>query len=95
MALLLSVGQNLFDRENYVNDLAKDLGIEQKLLTSNAGPNYIAVGSQLYPIPSHLLSGETPHISSFITSGLFSLSGKVRAAGTFSFPVLHRMTINR
>ncbi|MED3877259.1 protoporphyrinogen oxidase [Lysinibacillus capsici] len=78
--------ESFFDRENYVNDLAKDLGIEQKLLTSNAGPNYIAVGSQLYPIPSHLLSGETPHISSFITSGLFSLSGKVRAAGDFFIP---------
>jgi len=55
-------------------------------MTSNAGPNYVAVGSQLYPIPSHLLSGETPHISSFITSGLFSLSGKVRAAGDFFIP---------
>ncbi|MEK5233217.1 protoporphyrinogen oxidase [Lysinibacillus sp. FSL K6-0232] len=78
--------ESFFDRENYVNALAKDLGIEQKIRTSNAGPTYIAVGSALYPIPSHLLSGETPHISSFITSGLFSLSGKVRAAGDFFIP---------
>ncbi|MED4886843.1 protoporphyrinogen oxidase [Lysinibacillus sp. FSL R7-0073] len=78
--------ESFFDRENYVNALAKDLGIEHKIMTSNAGPHYVAVGSQLYPIPSHLLSGETPHISSFITSGLFSLSGKVRAAGDFFIP---------
>ncbi len=75
--------ESFFDRENYVYHLAKDLGIEQELMTSNAGPTYVAVGSQLYPIPSNLLSGATPHISSFITSGLFSLSGKIRAAGDF------------
>lgn len=78
--------ESFFDRENYVSALAKDLGIEQKIQTSNAGPTYVAVGSQLYPIPSQLLSGETPYISSFITSGLFSLSGKVRAAGDFFIP---------
>ncbi len=33
-----------------------------------------------------VLSGETPHISSFIESGLFSLSSKVRAAGDFFIP---------
>ncbi|MFB7158654.1 protoporphyrinogen oxidase [Lysinibacillus sp. NPDC056232] len=78
--------ESFFDRENYVYALAKDLGIEQEMITSNTGPTYVAVGSQLYPIPSNLLSGATPHASSFITSGLFSLSGKVRAAGDFFIP---------
>jgi len=78
--------ESFFDRENYVYTLAKDLGIEQELITSNTGPIYIAVGSHLYPIPSNLLSGATPHVSSFITSGLFSLSGKIRAAGDFFIP---------
>ncbi len=87
MASSSSADQNpFFDRENHVHVLAQDLGIEQEIITSNSGPTYVAVGSQLYPIPSSLMSGATPHISSFITSGLFSLSGKIRAAGDFVLP---------
>ncbi|MFJ7952271.1 protoporphyrinogen oxidase [Lysinibacillus sp. NPDC096418] len=78
--------ESFFDRHNDVYALAKDLGIENELITSNAGPTYIAVGSQLYPIPGSLMSGEAPHISPFITSGLFSLSGKIRAAGDIVLP---------
>lgn len=78
--------ESFFDRQNDMYTLAKDLGIENELITSNAGPTYIAVGSKLYPIPSSLMSGETPHISPFIKSGLFSLSGKIRAAGDIVLP---------
>ncbi|MFJ7738620.1 protoporphyrinogen oxidase [Lysinibacillus sp. NPDC097287] len=78
--------ESFFDRHDDMYTLAKDLGIENELITSNAGPTYIAVGSKLYPIPSSLMSGETPHISPFITSGLFSLSGKIRAAGDIVLP---------
>lgn len=78
--------ESFFDRQNDVYALAKDLGIEGELITSNNGPNYVAVGSRLYPIPSSLMSGEAPNISPFITSGLFSLSGKIRAAGDFILP---------
>ncbi|MEG0260056.1 MAG: protoporphyrinogen oxidase [Lysinibacillus sp.] len=78
--------ESFYDRQNDVYMLAKDLGIENELITGNAGPTYVAVGSQLYPIPSNLMSGATPHISPFITSGLFSLSGKIRAAGDFIIP---------
>ena len=78
--------ESFFDRQNDMYKLAKDLGIENELITSNAGPTYVAVGSQLYPVPSNLMSGATPHISPFITSRLFSLSGKIRAAGDFIIP---------
>lgn len=78
--------ESFFDRQNDVYMLAKDLGIENKLIMSKNGPTYVAIGSRLYPIPGSLLAGETPHISPFITSGLFSLSGKIRAAGDFILP---------
>ena len=78
--------ESFFDRQNDMYMLAKELGIENELITSNSGPTYVAVGSQLYPIPSNLMSGATPHIAPFITSGLFSLSGKIRAAGDFIIP---------
>lgn len=78
--------ESFFDRQNDIYRLAKDLGIEDELITSNAGPTYVAVGKRLSPIPSSLMSGETPHISPFLKSGLFSLSGKIRAAGDFIIP---------
>jgi len=78
--------ESFFDRENHVQALAKELSIEHEMITGDSGPTYVAVGSKLYPIPSSLMSGATPHISSFITSGLFSLSGKIRAAGDFILP---------
>ena len=78
--------ESFFDRENNIQALAKDLNIEHEMITGDSGPTYIAVGSKLYPIPSNLMSGATPQISPFITSGLFSLSGKIRAAGDFVLP---------
>lgn len=84
--------ESFFDRENHVQALAKELSIEHEMITGDSGPTYVAVGSKLYPIPSSLMSGATPHISSFITSGLFSLSGKIRAAEILFSRVLHGMT---
>ncbi|GLC89868.1 protoporphyrinogen oxidase [Lysinibacillus piscis] len=78
--------ESFFDRNGAVHSLAQELAIEQELVTSNTGPTYVAVGRHLYPIPSSLMSGATPHVSSFIMSGLFSLSGKIRAAGDFFIP---------
>ncbi|MFP3917260.1 protoporphyrinogen oxidase [Lysinibacillus telephonicus] len=78
--------ESFLDYMNSVRDLAKDLGIEKEMVSNNDGQTYVAVGSQLYPIPSNLMFGGALEVSSFITSGLFSLSGKVRAAGDLLLP---------
>ncbi|KGR75779.1 protoporphyrinogen oxidase [Ureibacillus sinduriensis BLB-1 = JCM 15800] len=78
--------ESFLDYKNSVRDLARDLGIEQQMIPNNDGQTYVAVGSTLYPIPNLLTFGGALEVSSFITSGLFSLSGKLRAAGDLLLP---------
>lgn len=78
--------ESFLDYKNSVRGLAKDLGIEQQMVPNNDGRTYVAVGSHLYPIPNLLAFGSALEVSSFITSGLLSLSGKLRAAGDLLLP---------
>lgn len=78
--------ESFLDYANSVRELVSELGIEHKMVSNNKGKTYIAVGSQLYPIPKGLMFGGSLEVSSFITSGLFSLSGKIRAAGDLLLP---------
>ena len=73
------------DAEN-ASRLAHDLGIAHKLVYSNSGQTYVAVGKELYKVPGNLLLGGSPKVSSFIASGLISLTGKIRAAGDLIIP---------
>lgn len=78
--------ESFFDQSGSVRSLASDLGIEQHIVHHNIGQTYVAVGGNLYPIPSNLLFGGSPEVSSFLTTGLISLSGKIRAAGDLVLP---------
>ncbi|MER1985628.1 MAG: protoporphyrinogen oxidase [Solibacillus sp.] len=78
--------ESFFDTCSSVRKLAKELNIEHELVQNNDGRTYIAVGNDLHPIPSNLLFGGSPAVSSFMTSSVFSLSGKVRAAGDLFLP---------
>ena len=78
--------------ESFIDDagnarrLAHDLGIAHKLVYSNMGQTYVAVGKELYKIPGNLLLGGPLKVSSFIASGFISLTGKIRAAGDLVIP---------
>lgn len=78
--------ESFIDDSGNVCRLAHDLGIAHKLVYNNVGQTYVAVGKELYPIPGSLLLGGPPKVSSFITSGLISLTGKIRAAGDLVIP---------
>jgi protoporphyrinogen/coproporphyrinogen III oxidase len=78
--------ESFFDTNNNVRNLAKDLGIEQKIMQNKNGRTYIAIGNDLHSVPSNVIFGGSPQITSFITSNLLSISGKVRAAGDFILP---------
>lgn len=78
--------ESFVDECGNVSRLAYDLGITQKLVHNNNGQTYVAVGKELYPIPSSLLFGRSPKVSSLITTSLISLSGKMRAAGDLLIP---------
>ncbi|HSO58423.1 MAG TPA: protoporphyrinogen oxidase, partial [Paenisporosarcina sp.] len=66
--------------------LAEDLGISDQLVSNATGQAYILVNDGLHPIPGGSVMGIPTQISPFVTSGLFSWSGKIRAAGDFILP---------
>lgn len=78
--------ESFIDDSGSVCRLAHDLGIAHKLVHNNVGQTYVAVGKELYPLPGSLMLGEPPKVSSFIASGLISLTGKIRAAGDLLIP---------
>lgn len=78
--------ESFVDHEESVKELTEHLGIQDEVVSNNEGQTYVAVGSHLYPIPSGVLLGGTPLVSSLLTSGIVSLSGKVRAAGDLLLP---------
>ncbi|WP_019414500.1 protoporphyrinogen oxidase [Paenisporosarcina sp. TG20] len=71
--------------------LADDLGISDQLVSNATGQAYVLVNDELHPIPGGSVMGIPTQIAPFVTSGLFSWSGKFRAAGDF---FLSKSTIN-
>ncbi|MBN8192541.1 protoporphyrinogen oxidase [Bacillus sp. NTK074B] len=69
-----------------VSRLAEKLGIENTLVRNRKGTSYVIAGGELYPIPGGSIVGIPTQIAPFITTSLFSLSGKMRAAADFILP---------
>lgn len=66
--------------------LAKDLGIEGELVRNATGQAYVLVHNKLHPIPGGSVMGIPTEIGPFLKTGLFTWSGKMRAAGDFLLP---------
>ncbi|WP_367281431.1 protoporphyrinogen oxidase [Planococcus shixiaomingii] len=66
--------------------LAKELGIEEKLVRSAKGDWFVIADDQLQPIPSGTVMGVPTKFGTFLTSDLCSWSGKVRATGDLFLP---------
>jgi protoporphyrinogen/coproporphyrinogen III oxidase len=66
--------------------LAKEVGMENQLVSNSTGKSYCLVNDQLYPMPGGSIMGIPTEIGPFITTGLFSIPGKVRAAADFILP---------
>ncbi|GKV64889.1 protoporphyrinogen oxidase [Sporosarcina sp. NCCP-2331] len=73
-------------RKKSVDQLAEDLGIADQLVRNATGQAYILLQDEMHPIPAGAVMGIPTEIKPFITSGLFSLTGKLRAAGDFVLP---------
>ncbi len=71
---------SFFDQENTVEELAKQLGIENQLVSKVPGKTYVAVNQQLSPIPEGSILGIPTEIMPFAKSDIISWSGKIRAA---------------
>ncbi|MED0664139.1 protoporphyrinogen oxidase [Geobacillus thermodenitrificans] len=66
--------------------LVKEVGLEHEIVHNATGKSYILVNGQLYPIPGGAVMGIPTRIAPFLTTGLFSPVGKLRAALDFVLP---------
>lgn len=73
-------------RKQSASRLAKEVGMENDLVNNTAGKSYVLVKGRLYPMPGGSIMGIPTEIAPFITTGLFSPMGKLRAAADFVLP---------
>ncbi|MFB3162854.1 protoporphyrinogen oxidase [Neobacillus sp. 179-J 1A1 HS] len=66
--------------------LAKEVGMEEQLVSNSTGTSYVLVNDKLYSMPGGSIMGIPTEIGPFITTGLFSIPGKLRAAADFVLP---------
>lgn len=66
--------------------LIQALGVEKQSILNETGKAYVLLNRQLHPIPDGAAMGIPTKISPFITTGMFSLSGKIRASCDFFLP---------
>jgi protoporphyrinogen/coproporphyrinogen III oxidase len=64
----------------------KELGLKNDLVRNHTGQAYILHQGKLIPIPEGAVMGIPTRLSPFATTPLFSLAGKLRAAGDLFLP---------
>ena len=62
-----------------MTDIAKDIGLEDDLITNETGQSYIFAKNKLYPIPGGSIMGIPTDIKPFLKTRLISPIGKLRA----------------
>jgi oxygen-dependent protoporphyrinogen oxidase len=73
-------------RKTSASRLAREVGLEDEIVHNATGKSYILVNGKLYPIPGGAVMGIPTQIGPFITTGLLSPLGKLRAALDFVLP---------
>ncbi|GHH98538.1 protoporphyrinogen oxidase [Neobacillus kokaensis] len=66
--------------------LAREVGMDDKLVHNSTGKSYVLVNERLYSMPGGSIMGIPTEIRPFITTNLFSIPGKLRAAADFILP---------
>nr|WP_238942029.1 protoporphyrinogen oxidase [Bacillus sp. REN10] len=77
---------SFLERKASAARLAKEVGLENDLVNNSTGQSYVLVNGKLHPMPGGSVMGIPTQIAPFITTGLFSIPGKVRAAADFILP---------
>ncbi|MBE4906722.1 protoporphyrinogen oxidase [Bacillus luteolus] len=73
-------------RKLSASKLIKEVGLGDKLVYNSSGKSYVLVKGRLHPMPGGSIMGIPTQITPFITTGLFSPMGKMRAAADFVLP---------
>lgn len=73
-------------RKQSASRLAKEVGMGDALVSNTAGKSYVLVKERLHPMPGGSIMGIPTQMAPFVTTGLFSPLGKLRAAADFVLP---------
>ncbi len=73
-------------RKKSASRLVNEVGLGDKLVNNTAGKSYVLVNGKLHPMPGGSIMGIPTQIGPFITTGLFTPFGKLRAAMDFVLP---------
>lgn len=77
---------SFLERKTSAAKFAKQVGMESQLVNNTAGKSYVLVREKLYPMPGGSIMGIPTQIGPFVTTGLFSPVGKLRASADFVLP---------
>lgn len=77
---------SFLERKASAPQFVKDVGLETELVNNATGRSFVLVGDRLHPIPAGAVMGIPTQVLPFVTTGLFSILGKARAAGDFIIP---------
>lgn len=66
--------------------LAESLGLGDELIHNKADQIYVLVNDRLYPIPEGSVMGVPTKMKPFMTTNLFSISGRIRATADLIMP---------
>jgi oxygen-dependent protoporphyrinogen oxidase len=73
-------------RKTSIIRLAKEVGMDHQLVHNSTGKSYVLVNEKLYSMPGGSIMGIPTEVGPFITTGLFSVAGKLRAAADLFLP---------
>ncbi|WP_071459086.1 protoporphyrinogen oxidase [Bacillus massilinigeriensis] len=77
---------SFLERKESAGRLAREVGLGDKIVNNSAGKSYVLVRDRLHPMPGGSIMGIPTEIGPFVTTKLFSWSGKFRAAADFFMP---------
>nr|WP_283248199.1 protoporphyrinogen oxidase [Bacillus sp. FJAT-50079] len=77
---------SFLERKKSASELAKEVGLGDQLVNNHAGKAYVLVRDRLHPMPEGAVMGVPTKIGPFITTNLFSVQGKMRAACDLVMP---------
>lgn len=73
-------------RKTSMTKLVNEVGLEDQLISNSSGKSYVLAREKLHPMPGGSIMGIPTEVGPFITTGLFSITGKLRATADFVLP---------
>ncbi|EGK13895.1 protoporphyrinogen oxidase [Desmospora sp. 8437] len=84
---VMETGPDSFlERKTSAKQLALDLGLKEELVRNRTGQSFILHQGRLLPMPEGAVMGIPTRLTPFLKTGLFSASGKLRAAQDLILP---------